>query len=564
MTSQTRTWAKWVFIIIDITGTLFLLDFLKNPSEINNQVLFGFSRIRFAVAILFSFLLIINIIIGLMLSFKFGKQWDSLESKVSGWLIDHLLLIFVFFCFIAVTAGIVLLILIPPVIHVFDSFAQIGIQVGGFLFWIFLSSSLLSVLLRISHHEFFRENKTVTLIDRFLLLAGIFLFVFFSYEHILFWTGGANQSRYSYWNLLADEFLHGRLYLQHPPQTHDLTLYNGKWYVPMPPTPAILMTPLAYLIGGANINTSNFSIVFSAINAVLAFLILERVTRYKWIKLSTIGSLLLVVLFAFGTPHLWVGLRGRAWFVSQIVAVTFISLAVFAALKLWSPWLAGICIAIAIGSRPNTIMTWPFVFAIAMQIQKEMVGNVNLRQTLLWFVKSVLPMGMAVTGLLLYNYARFQDFFDFGYKSISGDPVVIANAQTYGLFSLHYIPANLKAMFINVPAIQFGSEWPILPSTVGMSIFLVTPPLLYLFHHYEWRWWIIGAWSSVFLNFLLLITYHNTGAHQFGYRYLLDFIIPLLVLLASALNGKIKWHYVALLLFSVAINIYGTFWFING
>lgn len=564
MTGQSRTLAKWVFIIIIMAGGCLLFDFLRTSSETDNQFLLGYSRARLAVAMVFFLLLSLNMGVVLLLSSKAGGWQAAVENRTISWITDHVILVYAGLVLMVVITGTALMILIPPAIRILIFFEQIGRQIDGFLIWIFLASSSLTLLLRTSFREFFRENGTSRLIDRFLLLAVLFLLVFFSYEHLLIWMGGANQSRYSYWNLLADEFLHGRLYLQHPPQTHDLTFYDGKWYVPMPPIPAVVMMPLAYLVGGTNINTSDFSIVFSAINAILVFLILEKMVKYEWIRLSSIGLLLLVVLFAFGTPHLWVGIRGRAWFVSQIVTVTFLALAVFAALKQWSPWLVGIGIGLAIGARPNAIMSWPFVFAIAMQILKERNGSVNFKQMLAWSVRSAIPMGMAVAGLLLYNYARFQDFFDFGYVTISGDPTIASNAQAYGLFSLHYIPANLMAMFVKIPAIRPVSEWPILPSTVGTSMFLVTPPLLYLFHRYERKWWIIGAWLSVFMNFVLLVMYHNTGAHQFGYRYILDAILPLWVLLAVSLKGKITWHYILLLLFSIAFNIYGAFWFING
>jgi hypothetical protein len=564
MTRQPKTLAKWFFIFIAVSGVILLLDFLGNRSEAGNQFLFGFSRERFAVAAIFSLLLVLDFGAIFFTSFNAEKGGNGIEDHFVSWVENHLVLTFTSLCFIALTTGLALLILIPPVIRTFISFEQIGRQLWGFLLWLFLASSLLAVLARTSYRKFFEENRFVHLTDRFLLLTGIFLFVFFSYEHLLIWMGAANQSRYSYWNLLADEFLHGRLYLQHPPQTHDLTEFDGKWYVPMPPFPAILMMPLAYLIGGTNINTSDLSIVFSAINAVLVFLILEQLNERKWIRLSLLGMLLLIALFTFGNPHLWVGIRGRAWFVSQIVTVTFLALAVLGSLRSWSPWLVGMSIGFAVGSRPNAIMTWPFVFAIAMQIQKERNDSIGFKQLLAWTKKSAIPIGMAVGGLLLYNYARFQDFFDFGYVTISGDPNIVANAQTYGLFSLHYVPDNLKAMFINLPAIQPRGRWPILPSTVSTSMFLVTPPLIYLFHRYKWDWWVIGAWASVFLNFLLLVTYHNTGAHQFGYRYILDAILPILALLALSLKGRVTWHYVLLLLFSIAFNIYGAYWFING
>jgi hypothetical protein len=559
-----RQLIKLLLIIVAIPGILLLLDFLQTPSEIGNQFLFGYSKARFAIASLFSFLVLLNVSAIFWVSSRLGTRQPAIEGRLIAWIVNHLTLVFGFLCFVASITGITLLIIIPPMIRAFTFFEPAGMQMGGFVFWLFLSSSLLAVFLRITYREFFHENRIILALDRFLLLAAIFLTVFFLYEHLLIWTGAANQSRYSYWNLLADQFLQGKIYLQNPLQTHDLTSYNGKWYIPMPPAPAILMMPLAYLVGGRNINTSDFSIVFSAINAILVFLILELLLAKKWIKLSKLGLFLLVTLFVFGTPHLWVGIRGRAWFVSQVVTVTFLALAVLATLESWSPWLVGISIGFAIAARPNSIMTWPLVFAIAMQILKEKNGSVNFKQMLHWSIQSVLPMGVAVIGLLIYNYARFENFLDFGYVNISGDPIIVANAQTYGVFSPHYILTNLKAMFLYVPAIQPGSQWPILPSSTGMSIFLTTPPLIYLFHRYERQWWILGAWASVFLNFLLLVLYHNTGAHQFGYRYILDAIVPLLALLAVVIGEKIRWHFIVLLLFSIAFNIYGAYWFING
>jgi hypothetical protein len=541
-----------------------LIAFFRSPSEAGNQFWFGLSPARLAIGALFGFLLALNICAILWISLK-PRAWQLLiESRLIAWFTNHLVVVIVALCIVALTTATILLFMIPPVIKLFIFLEAMRARLASLILWLFFSSTLLIVFFRISSREVLRGNKVIVMVDRYLILACIFLITFFLYEHILIWTGAANQTRYSYWNLLADEFLRGNLYLENPPHTHDLTLYQGKWYVPMPPLPALLMTPLALLIGGENINTSDLSIFFSAVNAVFVFLILEQLARLKWIKLSRANLLLLVVLFALGNPHLWVGIRGRAWFVSQIVTVTFLALAVFAALRSWSPWLVGICLGAAIATRPNGIMAWPFICAIAMQILKEEYGSVSWKQIMEWSIKTIIPMGVAVAGLLIYNYARFENFLDFGYTSINGDPVIVANAQRYGLFSPHYILTNIKAMFFYLPAIQPGNQWPILPSTAGMNLFLVTPPLIYLFHRYELKWWILGAWASVFFNFVLLILYHNTGAHQFGYRYILDALIPLIAMLAVALGGKIPWHFILLLLCSIAFNIYGAYWFING
>ena len=117
-------------------------------------------------------------------------------------------------------------------------------------------------------------------------------------------------------------------------------------------------------------------------------------------------------------------------------------------------------------------------------------------------------------------------------------------------------------MFLKLPAIR--SEMPYLvPSTAGMSIFITTPAFLYLIHKYEKKIWIIGAWVSVILSIVMLSMYSNSGWAQFGYRYILDFIIPLIILMAVNLKSKIPWYLILLILFSIAMNEFGAYWYIN-
>jgi hypothetical protein len=559
-----RQLAKLLLSMMIVAGVILFIGFLRTPSEVENQFLFGLSLRRVALGSIFAFILLLNVGAVFWLSLKSNEWRLTIESRFIIWLTRHVVLGMITLYVACLAISLLLLMVFHPFKKTFIFIEPIRALLGGPILWLFLLILLLLLFFRISYRNAIHENKVIAVVDHFLLVAAIFLITFLTYKHLLIWIGAANQKSYAYWNLLANEFLQGKLYLENPAQTHDLTFYQGKWYVPMPPFPAILMMPLAYLVGGENINTSDFSIVFSAINAVIIFLILEQLAKRRWITLSRVGMLLLVVLFAFGTPHLWVGIRGRAWFVSQIVTVTFVALSVFAALRSWSPWFVGISLGVAVVSRPNAIMTWPFVFAIAMQILKEEQGSVIWKQLLNWSIRSILPVVVAVGGLLIYNYARFENLFDFGYTTINGDPAIVENAQRYGIFSIHYILTNLRAMFFYVPTLDPGGQWPILPSTTGMSIFLVTPPFIYLFHHYEWKWWIVGAWVSIFLNFALLVLYHNTGADQFGYRYILDAIVPLMAMLAVSLSGKIPWLFVLLLLFSIGFNIYGAYWFING
>jgi hypothetical protein len=361
--------------------------------------------------------------------------------------------------------------------------------------------------------------------------------------------------------------------LENPPYTHDLTFYKGHWYVPMPPLPAILLMPFAYWFGSENISTSYFSMFLSGINGILMFLILKQLVYRKWIELSSHGMFWLVVVFLFGTPHLWVGISGRGWYVSQILTVLFLALAVYAALRSWSAWLIAACIGAAMLARPNSLMTWPFVFAISMQILKENQGSLTWKQAFQWTVKTIFPIAIAVMCLLGYNYLRFENFRDFGYTTVNAGPDIIGNIQAHGLFSPYFIPNNLYVMLLKFPRIHWGvpwptipkgAVWPIDPTTTGMSIFLTTPPLVYLFRRYPKQWWVLGAWAAVLCNVIMLSLYSNTGAHQFGYRYILDFLIPLMTMLAVGLGKKVPWHFILLTLVSIVINLYGAYWFMNG
>src|SRR4051812_15032791 len=57
-----------------------------------------------------------------------------------------------------------------------------------------------------------------------------------------------------YFNYLAEAFLNGRLHLVNPPMTLDLSSFEGRWYVPFPPLPALLMLPWVALAGAKGVN----------------------------------------------------------------------------------------------------------------------------------------------------------------------------------------------------------------------------------------------------------------------------------------------------------------------
>ena len=562
--AQRKKTAVFFLVSSAVVGFFLLTLFILTPSEIGNQLFLGLSASRVFVGVVFLGLLLINSGLVIATFLDSSPRQREFQKKLTGLFTAYQALILVTLYAILILTGTFLLLIIPPIIRPLSFLESVSARLGSFLGWIFFTSLMLIVMLRIIAAEILTEKRLIARLDEFLTLVGLFLITFFLYYHFAALIGWINKTRYSYWNLLADQFVQGKLYLEKPLFTHDLTFYKGNWYVPMPPLPAILLMPFAYLIEAKNISMSYLSMVLSAINGVLMFLILKQLNKRKWINISITGIFILVIIFLFGTPHLWVGISGRAWFVSQIFTVLFLALTTYAALRSWSAWLVGTFIALAMMARPNSLMFWPFVFAISMQILKEYQAKIETKQVVQWIAKTALPISLSIAGLLAYNYLRFENVLDFGYTTINGDPIIVHNVQTYGSFSVHFISINLQVMLFKLPWIHPGSQFPIEPSTIGMSIFLTTPPLLYLFRRYPKQWWIIGAWVAVFFNVVLLSLYHNTGSHQFGYRYILDFLVPLIALLAVGLKKKIPWHFFILALASVAINLYGTNWFMNG
>jgi hypothetical protein len=564
--------AGFLLGISALVGIVCFIQFITPRSEQESQWILGLSATRIFVGIIFLGLLLINIGAIFFVFTGFGTGQNDLREKSRQFFLDHYMSIMIALCTVLTLVGIFMLSMIPPVVRPLRFVVSFYVRLESFITWIFIAGLLLLLVLRIFFSETVHNNPRLARQDVILTGAGLFVATFLLYFYIAVRIGWVHDITYAFWDLLAGQFIEGKLYLENPPYSHDLTLYNGKWYVPMPPLPAILLMPIAYWVEPENINTSYASMFFSAVNGVLIFLILRQLAQRKWIELPSHGMFWLVVVFLFGTPHLWVGIDGRGWYISQILTVLFLALAVYAALRTQSAWWSATFIGIAMLARPNSLMTWPFVFAISMQILKDNHGSVEWKQAFQWVAKTIPPIAVAVIAQLSYNYLRFEDFLDFGYTTVNAGKEIVSNVQTYGLFSPHFIPQNIFAMFFRMPRINWGATWsgiangglwPIDPTTDGMSMLVTTPILIYLFCRYPKQWWVLGAWAAILFNLVLLSFYSNTGAYQFGYRYVLDFIVPLIAMLAVGMGKKVPWHYVVLVLVSILINTYGAYWYMN-
>lgn len=361
----------------------------------------------------------------------------------------------------------------------------------------------------------------------------------------------------AYFNLLADAFLHGRLYLLYPPETLDLTSYQGRWYVPFPPLAALLMVPVVAVRGLAGVNTVFFCALFGAANVTLIFLLLTTLAGRGHAPASLANRLWLTLLFGLGTVHWYMATIGSVWFVAQICTVTFVALAVWGAAAGRSGWLVGTAFALALLSRPTVILTWPLLLALIMTHPDQQASA--WQRHLRWSLATAVPLTLAVGALLWYNEARFGNWLDFGYLTENVADQLAPNLHRYGQFHWHYVAKNFWAMWLAGP--QWNGEdnfWQ--PDPEGMSLLLTTPALIYLVRARRPNLLEAGGWLAFVLLMLPLLFYYNTGWWQFGYRFSLDFIVPVMVLLALAVGQRLSGNFRLLVLAGVLVNLYGVFW----
>jgi chromate transport protein ChrA len=168
----------------------------------------------------------------------------------------------------------------------------------------------------------------------------------------------------AYWHLLADAFNHGHLNLIAPPTTHDLTLYNGKWYVPNPPLPAILLMPVVALLGVEGREHDVVSALLGAMNVVIVYLVLQCASESGMTACKRSTNLWLTAVFALSTNHIWLATTGQMWFISQLVTILFIGLGTIAVIQGKPAWVSGLMIGMAVLARPNIFPIAIFLMGI--------------------------------------------------------------------------------------------------------------------------------------------------------------------------------------------------------
>ncbi|HEY6402002.1 MAG TPA: hypothetical protein VI479_11375, partial [Blastocatellia bacterium] len=270
----------------------------------------------------------------------------------------------------------------------------------------------------------------------------------------------------------------------------------------------------------------------------------------------------LAILPVLGT-WMWANLAfSGAWHIALGFAVAGQLGALYFILIDYRPTLAGLCFALAFGNRTELILLAPiFIYLIIKSAPKNAIkedpGRRGQLPKIACFVAIPIVLGLLT---LSYNYARFSSIFDFGYARIPG--VLDEPWYQHGIFSIYAIPLNVQAMLLQ-PWRSLDRFPYLIPTGFGGSIFLSCPFLIYLFRQGSRDAGLKTlAWVAVAILTLLLWVHGNPGGWQISYRYAMDLLPWMFLILLENSPKKVGLIEAALLLASIAINAYSTWLFL--
>ena len=315
----------------------------------------------------------------------------------------------------------------------------------------------------------------------------------------------------SHWPI-AQAFVAGRLHLVDAiPWVELVPRPDGGWFSPFPPLLSILLVPFA--IFGIPVWTDMSAAIAGGISVALMWTLLGR------LDVAQVPRVVLTLGWAFGSEVLWVAGEGGQHLAPQILAAALLLAALILGFDRRWPLLAGLLLGAAAAARLPVGLALPLLLYL-------------YRRGGWWWVL----VGIAIPAAIVagYNLARFGNPLEFGYgmiRDVDGNSVLDESWYPHGIDSIWYIPQGLYTMLLKGADWQDSVPW-LLPGWGGTSV-LLTMPIL---------WWVVEARGrlalvtgiTAALVILPDLAHGNPGFAQVGYRFIVDALPLLWILLAIA------------------------------
>ncbi len=356
---------------------------------------------------------------------------------------------------------------------------------------------------------------------------------------------------YDYFGRLAAAALDGRWWLGEAPSWLNelVSCGGGRFCVVYPPLPAVLTLPLIPFY-----STTVAQVIASRVAGGASAGVLYYAVRGYGAPRSY--ALVGAILSAFGTTLFFSSVDGRAWYAAHAAAMLFLAGSFAVAARSGAPALVGALLGMSALARLPVALAAPALALLTARRTGTPYGAALVR-----VVAGGLPFALVYVG---YSVLRWGTPFDVGYARLTQDDFFFQQ----GLFSPIYLVRQLHAIFLEPPDFVEGTPFFLRPRFVGMSLFLTTPALLWVFLALREvrRDVAVAATAAAALLALLPDLFHGTvGFQQFGYRFSID-AQPFLIALALTGDGLTRgtWRrwptilFILAVLLSVLVNVYAT------
>lgn len=326
----------------------------------------------------------------------------------------------------------------------------------------------------------------------------------------------------------------------------DMSFFNGRYYLFYGPFASIFLIPFVVVFGKGFPQVS-----LGIISLIISFIATYSISRS--FKFGKQDSLWLSVFMVFSTVLFAAGVIDITAYQVEAFGFSLILLTLAMYFSQKRSLLVGLLMGLAILTRATLVLA--VIFFVLEFLQKRL----SLKHLLIIFI----PIFASLIMLAGYNFIRFHSIFETGYiYDITLKTFPLTNNLAYGYMSLSHIPANLYSFLIMPPQPLltdmnggFVLKFPYLKvSPWGLAIWYTSPLFLFLlFKFRKWKYTISALVTAIFLA-IPVVTYFSVGFSQYGYRYALDFLPFLFLLLIPSLTPKLSKAAIALIVIGVIFN----------
>lgn len=352
---------------------------------------------------------------------------------------------------------------------------------------------------------------------------------------------------------LAKAFLSGRLGVNQGLYLSDMSFFNGNYYWPLGLFPAVLVSPLVYV--GGLFNILFFHKYIHWLLCLGVFCLVYQIARK--LKFNKTDSLILSFAFNLGSVFVGVSFIPWSWYYAQVVCTLLIFWVIYEYLGKKRYLLLGLIFALIFLTRSTAVLGIVFVVLGILGSGEILSKKITKIATLM------IPVMISGVIFISYNYLRFGNIFEQGYsyQKIEG---ATKKAREYGLVSFKHVPGNLYYFAIASPkpilndgqsrVLKFPyftyDDW-------GMGILFTSGYMLSLFFTNFKNKLNRNLLIAALITAIPLFLYYGIGFRQYGYRYSLDFLPYMFLILMNSyrekgLSNKIK----IAIVFSIFLNTY--------